>query len=75
MSLEMYRLPLWLFQLRGVATLAKILLVAAVAVCWTCSVSLLTAAIIIGSVAAHMPGRYRYYSVIHCRVIGEQESG
>jgi hypothetical protein len=75
MSLEIYRLPLWLFQLRGVATLAKILLVAAVAVCWTCSVWLLTAAIIIGSVAAHMPGRYRYYSVIHRRVIGEQESG
>jgi len=38
-------------------------------------VGLLTAAIIIGSVAAHMPGRYRYYSVIHRRVIGEQESG
>jgi hypothetical protein len=75
MSLEVYRLPIWLFQLRGVATVVKMVLVAAVAVCWTCSVWLLTAAIIIGSVAAHMPGRYRYYSVIHRRVIGEQESG
>jgi predicted alpha/beta hydrolase len=75
MGLEVYRLPLWLFQLRGVATLVKIVLVAAVALCWTCSVWLLTAAIIIGSVAAHMPGRYRYYSVVHGRVIGEQESG
>ena len=27
------------------------------------------------SVHAYMPGRYRYYSVIHRRVIGEQESG
>jgi predicted alpha/beta hydrolase len=75
MGLEVCRLPLWLFQLRGVATLVKVVLVAAVAVCWSCSVWLLTAAIIIGSVAAHMPGRYRYYSVVHGRVIGGQESG
>jgi len=74
-GLEVYRLPLWLFQLRGVATLMKIVLVAAVAVCWPCRVWLLTAAIIIGGVASHMPGRYRYYSIIHRRVIGEQESG
>ncbi len=75
MSLEIYRLPLWLIQLRGVATLAKILLMAAVAVCWTCSVWLLTTAIIIGGVSSHMPGRYRYYSLVHRRVVGGQESG
>ncbi len=74
-ALEIYRLPLWLVQLRGVATLLKVVLVAAVAVCWAWRLWLLTAAIIVGSVSAHMPGRYRYYSVVHRRVIGGQESG
>lgn len=75
MCLEVWRLPLWLVQLRGVATLAKIGIVAAVAVWWPWRVWLLTTAIIIGGVASHMPGRYRYYSVVHGRVIGGQESG
>lgn len=75
MALEIYRLPLWVVQLRGVATLTKIALVAAVAVWWDLRIVFLTAAIIIGSVAAHMPGRYRYYSLVHRRVIGEQEVG
>jgi hypothetical protein len=75
MALEMYRLPLWIVQLRGLATVAKIALVAAVALCWPCRLVLLTAVVVIGSVAAHMPGRYRYYSVVHRRVIGGQESG
>ena len=62
MSLEIYCTPLWLAQLRGVATLVKIALVAAVA-------------IIIAGVASHMPGRYRYYSVLHGRVVGDQDAG
>ncbi len=75
MALEVYRLPLWVVQLRGVATLAKILLVAAVAVWWDLRIVFLTTAIIIGSVASHMPGRYRYYSIVHRRVVGEREAG
>jgi hypothetical protein len=75
MALEVYRLPLWLVQVRGVATLAKILLVAAVAVWWDLRIAFLTTAIIIGSVASHMPGRYRYYSILHRRVVGEREAG
>lgn len=75
MALELYRTPLWLIQVRGLATLAKIGLVAAVAVCWDFRVALLTAAVVIGTVVSHMPGRYRYYSFIHGRAIGAQESG
>jgi len=75
MALEVYRLPLWLVQLRGVATLVKILLVAAVAVWWDLRIVFLTTAIIIGGVSSHMPGRYRYYSIVHRRVVGEQEAG
>ena len=75
MVLEMYRTPLWLVQVRGLATLAKIALVAAVAMCWNFRVALLSTAVVIGTVVSHMPGRYRYYSVIHGRAIGAQESG
>lgn len=75
MSLEIYCTPLWLGQLRGVATLVKIALIAAVAIFWDVRVWLLTATIIIAGVASHMPGRYRYYSVLHGRVVGDQDAG
>ena len=74
-ALELYRTPAWLVQVRGVATFAKIVLVAAVAVFWEARLALLTAAIVIGGVVSHMPGRYRYYSVLHRRVIGDNERG
>jgi hypothetical protein len=65
MALEIYRTPLWLGQVRGVATLVKIGLIVAVAVYWDSRLWLLTAAAIIGGVVSHMPGRYRYYSFVH----------
>ena len=77
-ALEVYHAPIWLVQLRGVAALVKVALVAAVATvaaCWSCRVWLLTAVMIIGGVASHMPGRYRYYSVLHGRSVGGRESG
>ncbi|MFQ5667357.1 MAG: hypothetical protein ACE5I7_13125 [Candidatus Binatia bacterium] len=75
MGLEVYRTPLWLVQVRGLATMVKIALVVAVALWWDVGVVFLTAAIVIGGVTSHMPGRYRYYSIVHGRSIGEQESG
>ena len=74
-ALEVYRTPLWLVQMRGLLPLVKILIVASCAVWWDVRVWLLTLALVIGSVGSHMPGKYRYYSVIHGRAIGEQESG
>jgi hypothetical protein len=76
MALEIYRTPVWLGQIRGVATLVKIGLVAAIAVYWESRLWLLTAAAIIGAVVSHMPGRFRYYSFVHGHSpIGEQERG
>lgn len=74
-ALEMYRMPAWIVQMRGVLPLVKTLIVAAVAVWWDARVWLLTVVVVIGSVGSHMPGKYRYYSIIHGRAIGEQESG
>ncbi|MBI4515591.1 MAG: hypothetical protein HY699_07225 [Deltaproteobacteria bacterium] len=75
MAVEMYRSPLWLMQVRGLAAMAKIVIVAAVAVNWELRVALLSAAVIIGGISSHMPGRLRYYSIAHGRVVGSQEAG
>ena len=75
MTLELYRTPLWLAQVRGLATLLKIALVVGAALWWDARLWLLTAAIIVGGISSHMPGRFRYYSVFHGRVIGGQEAG
>jgi hypothetical protein len=75
MGLEMYRTPLWPVQVRGVATFVKLALVAAVALCWDWRVPFLTLAIVVGAVVSHLPGRYRYYSLLHGRVVGTQELG
>jgi len=47
----------------------KLLLIAAVAMFWEQRLWLLLAALVLGSVGSHMPGRWRYYSLIHRRVI------
>jgi hypothetical protein len=75
MALELSRSPIWLMQIRGLATMTKVALIAAVSVWWDLRLVLLTMAAIIGGVSSHMPGRFRYYSVVHGRVIGSQESG
>lgn len=69
------RSPIWFAQLRGIATLVKVLLTGAVAVWWDHRVALLTAVVLIGGVSSHMPGRFRYWSILHGRVAGEQEAG
>lgn len=74
-ALEIYHTPVWAVQLRGLATFLKCLLVALVAVWWDSRVVLLAATIVIGSVSSHMPGRFRYYSVLHGRQVGDKESG
>ena len=75
MALEVYSAPVWLVQLRGVATLVKLGLVASVAVFWDWSVFLLTIVTAIGVVTSHMPGRYRYYSLLHGRDVGHGGKG
>lgn len=68
-GIEVYSSCKWLYQGKGVLVLVKILLVIAVAVFWEQRVWLLLAVLVIGSVGSHMPGRFRYYSLIHRRVI------
>jgi hypothetical protein len=75
MALELYRAPIWLVQVRGVATVVKIALAASVALAWDLRVPILTGVVAIGAVTSHMPGRWRYHSVLHGREVGPREQG
>lgn len=75
MALEVYRSWIWLVQVRGVASLAKIALVALAQASGELSVPLFTLVIAIGAVSSHMPGRWRYHSLVHGRVVGPREKG
>jgi hypothetical protein len=68
-SIELYSSCKWLYQGKGVLVMLKLLLISAVAVFWEQRVWLLLAALVVGSVGSHMPGRFRYYSFVHRRVI------
>jgi hypothetical protein len=73
--LEVYRTPSWLIQMRGLATAAKLALVTSVALFWDWRVLILTLVIAIGVVTSHMPGRYRYYSVLYGRIVDHGGKG
>jgi hypothetical protein len=73
--LEISRAPVWLVQTRGVAVYVKIALMVWAAAAPTIRIPLLTLALVIGVVVSHMPGRYRYYSLLHRRAVGHDDKG
>ena len=64
----------WLFQIRGLVTFAKILLVLLVPVFWEQRIWILMVVLIIASISSHMPGSARYYSILK-REKGELKRG
>ena len=70
-GLELFNTGVWLFQLKGLAVIVKVLLLASAAAAPDSALALLIVAIIIGGISSHMPGRYRYYSLWHGREIKE----
>lgn len=75
MGFEVYQTRLWLVQLRGIATFAKLVLVAGVAIFWDFRLPLLTLVVAIGVVTSHMPGRDRCNSLLHRREVRERGAG
>ncbi|MDP6355715.1 MAG: hypothetical protein QF473_11460 [Planctomycetota bacterium] len=73
-ALESYGSFEWLFQVRGVATVLKILLILAVPFFWEQRVWILMVVLVIGSTSSHMSGKYRYYSLLR-KSEGEQKYG
>ena len=72
--LEIYGSLNWLFEVRGLVTVAKVGLVCAVAVFWEQRVWLLMAALALGSLSSHATAEVRHYSIRTGR-IGPRKRG
>ncbi len=70
-GIELFNSGVWLFQLKGQAVVVKTLLLAGAAAAPDSALPLLVIAIVIGGISSHMPGRFRYYSLWHGRIIKE----
>ena len=66
--IEAYPSCRWFYQGRGVAVLFKLVLLGIVPLLWDYRVAILSAVIVIASVGSPMPGRFRYYSLLHREV-------
>jgi hypothetical protein len=63
----------WLFLGKGATVLVKLALLLAVLPLWEHRVFILVLVVVIASVGAHMPSRYRHYSLLHRRVVQSGE--
>ncbi|MBM4090846.1 MAG: hypothetical protein FJ276_15695 [Planctomycetes bacterium] len=66
---EAYPRACWFYQGRGLFVLAKLGLICLVPWFWSYRVAILSAVVVLASVGSHMPARYRYFSVLHGRVL------
>ncbi|MCA9211760.1 MAG: hypothetical protein KDB27_01750 [Planctomycetales bacterium] len=67
--IEAYPNARWCYQGRGAFVWTKLLLLCLIPWLWSYRVAILIAVIIIASVGSHMPGRFRYYSLVHRKVL------
>jgi hypothetical protein len=69
--LELYASCRWIYLGKGAMVLLKVGLLIAAGVWWDQRVVFLLLVVLAGSVGSHMPARFRYYSLIHGRVISD----
>lgn len=67
--IELYQSLNFLVQVKGVVVLLKLLLLIAAIEFPGSALPMLIAAIVIGGMSSHMPGRYRHYSLWHGRAL------
>lgn len=69
MLMDMIANPVWMVQVRGLVILVKLLLLLFLGMCPDWDRFLLFTIIIMSAVISHAPGKLRYYSIYHRRVI------
>lgn len=69
MLIDMISSPVWIVQVRGVVIMVKLILLALLGCNPVWNSLLLAVIIIISAVISHAPGKLRYYSLYHGRVI------
>jgi hypothetical protein len=67
--LEAFPRVRWFYQGRGVLVFLKLALMCLIPWFWEYRVAILMLIVVIASVGSHMPARFRYYSVLHRRVL------
>jgi hypothetical protein len=76
LATDLYASVAILCEVRGLAVLLKVALTALVPVCWESSLWLLIAALVVGAVSSHMPGRYRYQAwILRGRFVSDVRRG
>ena len=70
-AMELYRSCRWIYVLKGVLVESKLALLIAAGMWWDQRVPRLLLVVLLGSVGSHLPARFRYFSVIHGRVLTE----
>lgn len=69
MLMDIISNPVWLVQVRGVVIFVKLILLACLGLYPEWDSFILAVIIIISGVISHAPGKLRYYSIYHQRVI------
>ena len=69
MLMDIISNPVWLIQVRGVIIFVKLILLASLGLYPQWDSFILAVIIIISAVISHAPGKLRYYSIYHRRVI------
>jgi hypothetical protein len=73
-ALELCRSCQWAYEGMGLLVEIKLLLLIAAGIWWDQRAPLIILVVILGSGGAHMPARYRHYSLLHGRVLDEHSS-
>jgi hypothetical protein len=74
-AFEIWRAPVWIAQIRGVACYLKLALLFSVPAFWEYRIALLTAVLVIATVISHAPANIRYYSLLHLREVTTDSKG
>ena len=69
MALELWTSGIYLLQVRGQATLVKVVLLAALPIAPGLEGAVVAIAIVISGIFSHAPASVRYYSIFHGRVL------
>jgi hypothetical protein len=69
LAIEVYSSCDWLLQLGGLSVVGKVALLCVIPFAWDARVPILFAVVAIAGAAAHMPGRFRHYSLFYGRVM------
>lgn len=68
LAVELYTSFDWLAQVGGLAVVLKLALLCVIPFAWPARVPILFVVVVIAGVGAHMPGRFRHYSLLYREV-------